>query len=170
MPPIAALREGAVPPPAAVAEVTAAGALLGLVGIALMVVGLFGDLASNAALSFVGGGAGADVPRRRVGQPVPRPAARLGRRRGRSSASAASPGDWRARTPCANPGRTAVTAAALMVGVALVTFVSIFAAGAKETIAKAVDDNLKAAFVVQNTDGFSPFSAAVLPAVRRSTA
>ena len=30
------------------------------------------------------------------------------------------------------------------------------------TIAKAVDDNLKAAFVVQNTDSFSPFSPTVL--------
>ncbi len=65
------------------------------------------------------------------------------------------------------PGRTAVTAAALMVGVALVTFVSIFAAGVKETIAKAVDNNLKAAFVVQNTDGFSPFSPAVLRRVEQ---
>ena len=54
-----------------------------------------------------------------------------------------------------------------MVGVALVAFVSIFAAGVKETIAKAVDDNLKAAFVVQNTDGFSPFSPAVLQRVEQ---
>jgi putative ABC transport system permease protein len=54
-----------------------------------------------------------------------------------------------------------------MVGVALVAFVSIFAAGVKETIAKAVDDNLKAAFVVQNTDGFSPFSPAVLRRVEQ---
>ncbi len=37
------------------------------------------------------------------------------------------------------PGRTAVTAAALMIGVALVTFASIFAAGAKATIDGAVD-------------------------------
>jgi putative ABC transport system permease protein len=36
----------------------------------------------------------------------------------------------------------------------------------KDTIAKAVDDNLKAAFVVQNTDGFSPFSPAVLQRVQ----
>ena len=54
-----------------------------------------------------------------------------------------------------------------MVGVALVAFVSIFAAGVKTTIAKAVDDNLKAAFVVQNTDGFSPFSPTVLRRVEQ---
>jgi putative ABC transport system permease protein len=66
-----------------------------------------------------------------------------------------------------SPGRTAGTASALMVGVALVAFVSIFAAGVKDTIAKSVDENLKAAFVVQNTDGFSAFSAKVLPAVAK---
>ena len=34
-----------------------------------------------------------------------------------------------------NPGRTAITAAALMIGLALVAFVTIFAAGAKDSIA-----------------------------------
>jgi putative ABC transport system permease protein len=43
-----------------------------------------------------------------------------------------------------------------------VTFASIFAAGATATVNKAIDDNLKSAFVVQNTDGFSPFSPQVL--------
>jgi putative ABC transport system permease protein len=51
--------------------------------------------------------------------------------------------------------------------VALVSFASIFAAGAKATIDKAVDQNLKSAFVVQNTDGFSPFSPQVMPTVAR---
>jgi putative ABC transport system permease protein len=58
-----------------------------------------------------------------------------------------------------------VTAAALMIGVALVSFASIFAAGAKATINDAIDANLKSAFVVQNTDGFSPFSPEVLRTV-----
>ena len=40
------------------------------------------------------------------------------------------------------PGRTAATAAALMIGVALVTFASIFAAGAKRDDQRAVDQNL----------------------------
>ena len=47
------------------------------------------------------------------------------------SACAGSSVGWRARTPSGNPGRTAVTAAALMIGVTLVAFVSIFAAGAQ---------------------------------------
>jgi putative ABC transport system permease protein len=54
-----------------------------------------------------------------------------------------------------------------MIGVALVTFASIFAAGAKATINGAIDANLKSAFVVQNTDGFSPFSPQVLASVEK---
>ena len=42
-----------------------------------------------------------------------------------------------------NPGRTAVTAAALMIGLALVAFVTVFAAGLKSSIASAVDDNFQ---------------------------
>jgi putative ABC transport system permease protein len=60
------------------------------------------------------------------------------------------------------PARTAGTAAALMIGVALVTFAAIFAAGAKATIEDAVKSNFKGAFVVQSTDGFSPFTASAM--------
>jgi len=55
-----------------------------------------------------------------------------------------------------NPGRTAVTAAALMIGVALVTFVTVFAAGLKSTVAQVVDENFAGGLVIQNSDGFSP--------------
>jgi putative ABC transport system permease protein len=46
-----------------------------------------------------------------------------------------------------------------------VSFASIFADGGKATINDAIDANLKSAFVVQNTDGFSPFSPEVLKTV-----
>jgi putative ABC transport system permease protein len=167
VPPVEALREGAVPTTRGPSrKVTAAGALLGAIGIALMCVGLFASLSSNAALSFVGGGAGATFLGVALVSPyLVRPLASLvGRPFERTRGIT---GRLARENTVRQPGRTAVTAAALMVGVALVTFVSIFAAGAKETIAKAVDDNLKAAFVVQNTDGFSPFSPKVLPAVER---
>ena len=55
-----------------------------------------------------------------------------------------------------NPSRTAVTAAALMIGVALVAFVTVFAAGLKSTVAQVVDENFAGGLVIQNTDGFSP--------------
>jgi putative ABC transport system permease protein len=58
-----------------------------------------------------------------------------------------------------NPGRTAITAAALMIGVALVAFVTVFAAGLKSTVAQVVDENFSGGLVIQNTDGFSPIPA-----------
>jgi len=144
--------------------VTILGAVLGVAGIALMVAGLFASLSTNAALSFTGAGAAATFlgvalvsPRlvrplaALVGRPIERMTGITGRLARENSVR--------------QPGRTAVTAAALMIGVALVTFASIFAAGAQTTIAKAVDDNLEAAFVVQNVDGFSPYSANVLRTV-----
>ena len=164
VPPVEALHEGAVPPSRGPSrKVTIAGTLLGLLGVGLMAAGLFGSFSSSAALSFVGGGAlltflGVAFVSPYLVRPL---ASVVGRPFERARGIT---GRLARENAVRQPGRTAVTAAALMVGVALVAFVSIFAAGAKETIAKAVDDNLKAAFVVQNTDGFSPFSPAVLPA------
>src|SRR4051794_25864745 len=167
VPPVEALHEGAVPPSRGPSRrVTIAGAVLGLVGVGLMVAGLFGSFSSNASLSFVGGGALATFLGVAFVSPyLVRPLASIvgmpfERTRGIT-------GRLARENTIRQPGRTAVTAAALMVGVALVAFVSIFAAGVKDTIAKAVDDNLKAAFVVQNTDGFSSFSPTVLRRVEQ---
>jgi len=55
-----------------------------------------------------------------------------------------------------NPSRTAVTAAALMIGVTLVAFVTVFAAGLKSTVAQVVDENFAGGLIIKNTDGFSP--------------
>ena len=41
------------------------------------------------------------------------------------------------------PGRTAVTAAALMIGLALVTFVTVFAAGISNSVGDAIDRNFQ---------------------------
>jgi putative ABC transport system permease protein len=54
------------------------------------------------------------------------------------------------------PQRTAVTAAALMVGLALVVLVTVFAAGIRGSVDKTIDDQVSAALIVQNNDGFSP--------------
>ncbi len=60
------------------------------------------------------------------------------------------------------PGRTAVTAAALMIGVTLVAFVSIFAQGLKATISDAVDTAARpGTIIVQNTSGGSPLPPAI---------
>ena len=60
-----------------------------------------------------------------------------------------------ARTPSAIPGRTASTAAALMIGLALVTFVTVFAAGLKGSINNAIDQTFAGDLILSNNDGFS---------------
>ena len=54
-----------------------------------------------------------------------------------------------------NPGRTATTAAALMIGLALVTFVAVFAAGIKSSIDDAIDKSFIGDLTLQHEDGFS---------------
>ncbi len=168
VPPVEALREGVVPIAHGRGRRMAIGAgLLLAIGVGLMCVGLFGSLKSDsAAISFMGGGAALTFvgvallsPRlvRPLANVIGRPIERV----------TGITGQLARENSVRQPGRTAVTAAALMIGVALVTFASIFAAGAKATINGAIDKNLKSAFVVQNTDGFSPFSPEVLRNVDR---
>jgi putative ABC transport system permease protein len=59
------------------------------------------------------------------------------------------------------PGRTAVTSAALMIGLAVVVFVTVFAAGLSDSVGKAIDRNFQGEITLQHTDGFSPIPARV---------
>jgi putative ABC transport system permease protein len=173
VPPIAALREGAVLPPGRFARFTTplAGVLTVLGAVALGV-GLFGGLSSGGALPLVGVGVAAMfigiallTPRlvpalaAVVGAPLPGLTGRLAR-----------------ENAVRQPGRTAITAAALMIGLALVTFASIFASSARSSISKAVDTALAPhVLIIENTDSFSPIprgsgAAAVhLPGVRSAS-
>ena len=129
--------------------------LLAVGGIAMVLIGLFGSGGAGSRAGLMGGGAVAVVFAVSIFSPrlVPPlataagwPLERLRRRTGR-----------RARENTQrNPSRTAVTAAALMIGLALVTFVTVFAAGLKSTVAQVVDENFAGGLVIQNTDGFSP--------------
>jgi putative ABC transport system permease protein len=58
-----------------------------------------------------------------------------------------------------NPSRTAVTAAALMISLALVTFVTVFASGLKSSVAQVIEENFSGGLVIENSDGFSPIPA-----------
>ena len=66
-----------------------------------------------------------------------------------------------------NTGRTAATAAALMIGLALVSGVSIFAAGIKKSVNDAIDTSVHAGLVVENKDGWSSIPAAAGKAVAK---
>jgi putative ABC transport system permease protein len=64
------------------------------------------------------------------------------------------------------PQRTAVTASALMIGVALVVLVAIFAAGLRATIDQGIDEQVRASSIVTHEDGFSPLSEEVVERLR----
>jgi putative ABC transport system permease protein len=156
VPPIAALH-AFNPPPTRRRRLAFAviAALLGLAGLGMVLIGLFGNADSGAAAGLMGGGAVVIVFAVSLFSPrlVPPlatvagwPLERLRRLTGRLARENAQ----------RNPSRTAVTAAALMIGLALVAFVTVFAAGLKSSVAQVVDENFAGGLVIQNSDGFSP--------------
>ncbi|MFN8215395.1 MAG: FtsX-like permease family protein [Solirubrobacterales bacterium] len=129
--------------------------VVALIGLVLVVRGLAGGGGAGTRAGFIGGGALVAVlavslfsPRlvpglaRAAGWPLERVRRLLGRL-ARENAQR-------------NPSRTAITAAALMIGIALVAFVTVFAAGIKSTVAQVVDENFAGGLIIQNSDGFSP--------------
>jgi putative ABC transport system permease protein len=68
-----------------------------------------------------------------------------------------APGRLARENAMRNPARTATTAAALMIGVALVTFVAVLGQGLKSSFSDSLDKQLAANYVVTAQDGFTPF-------------
>ena len=62
--------------------------------------------------------------------------------------------------------RTASTAAALMIGLALVTAVGVLAAGLKTTFGNSVQKQFKADYALTSEDGFTPTGIASEAAIR----
>jgi len=140
--------------------------LLGLAGLAILLAGLFGGGSGDTRAGLMGGGAvavvlGVSLFSPRLVPPLARiagwPLERLRRLTGRLARENAQ----------RNPGRTAVTAAALMIGLALVTFVTVFAAGLKSSVAQVIDQNFEGGLVIQSSNGFTPIPAAAAAAARR---
>jgi putative ABC transport system permease protein len=129
--------------------------VLSVAGVALVLAGLLGGGSAGTSAGLIGIGAvvvvfAVSLFTPRLVPPLARtagwPLERLRRLTGRLARENAQ----------RNPSRTAVTAAALMIGVALVAFVLVFAAGLKSTVAQVVDENFAGGLVIQNSDGFSP--------------
>jgi len=68
------------------------------------------------------------------------------------------PGNLARQNAMRNPRRTASTAAALMIGLALVAFVSVFAASIKASTNKILDESVSADYILQVTNTFQPFT------------
>jgi putative ABC transport system permease protein len=162
VPPIAALQDAASLPRGRAARwrTPLAGAIA-LLGVGLMLLGLFGSASGGDAAALVGAGAavifiGVGLLASHVVGPLAAAVGRpLERVRGVS-------GRLARENATRNSRRTAATAASLMIGVALVGFITVFAAGLKASIADAVSLGLKGSLIAQNPN-FQPLPS---PAAR----
>jgi len=172
VPPIAAVREGATLPPGRFHRFRGVGALLlALAGFAALLYGLFGSgLDTTQILVWMGLGAlliflGVALFSSRLVRPLAQvlgwPAARFG-------GAAGSLARDNARR---NPQRTGSTAAALMIGLALVTLVATLAAGIVQTFRGAVNDLWKTSdsdYGITAQNNFSPIPIAAAEAAARA--
>ena len=161
VPPIAAVREGAVLPKSRFARFGLYAALATISGsVALLLVGLLASgLSTTQRLLAIGIGAavlfvGVAMLAPTLVPPLVRvlgwPAAKLGGGAGKLARGNAT----------RNPARTASTASALMIGLALVTFVGVLAAGLRSRFENSVNQAFIANYAVTATNNFTPISVA----------
>ncbi|MGB2874814.1 MAG: FtsX-like permease family protein [Gaiellaceae bacterium] len=161
VPPIAAVREGSVLPVSRFAKygpVTALGILTAAV--ALVALGTLGKgIATGPRLLMIGVGVlllffGVSMNAARVVRPL---AAVLG---APARTVGGAPGILARDNATRNPSRTASTASALMIGLALVTFVAIFGQGVRKSFESAVNQLFIADYAVTATNTFTPIDVA----------
>ena len=169
VPPIAAVREGATLPRSRFSRFTPyiAGVVVVLAVLALAYGTLADDIATSDRFALLGLGVlalffGVAMLSSRLVVPLSKvvgiPARRLGGIAGQLA-------EGNARR---NPGRTAATAAALMIGIALVTFVAVLAQGLRVSNSDAIERQIQSDLIVTSQDGYSEFPAAVGDAVANS--
>lgn len=137
-----------------------------LLGLAALLGGLFGGAGGSAAASLLGLGMIVMIFGVALMAPVlVRPLARIiGRPLERIQGM---PGRLARENAERQPQRTAITASALMIGLALVVFTAIFAAGLRGSIDKVIDEQFsRSALIVTHDDGFSPVPADVAEQLR----
>jgi putative ABC transport system permease protein len=167
VPPIAAVREGSTLPPSrfaahslktAVAVIAASVAAIcvgifasGIATLAVVLLLVFGILGLFVGVAFA-------APH--MVKPLTRVVGLPARRSGGVAGELANANSVR------NPSRTASTAAALMIGLTLVTVVAVLGEGMRSTVESAVTDQVDAAYILNGTDG-EPFEAAEGDALAR---
>jgi len=155
--PVAALRDDVAMPESALHWRLIAGAALVVVGAAGMLAGLYADVPSPGW--WVGGGilavllgvAGAAPV---ISRPVVGVATAVYRR------VYGPVGNLAGQNSLRNPRRTAATASALMIGLALVTTMSILGSSAKASVDATIEENFHGDLVVSNVIGM-PFSTGI---------
>jgi putative ABC transport system permease protein len=162
VPPIAAVREGFELPPGRFARFRAPGsALLALLGFGALVYGLFGPgLGTTQILLWMGLGTvlvffGVALLSARFVGPL---AWAVG---WPSTHLAGAAGTLARDNARRNPQRTASTAAALMIGLALVTLVAVLAAGIISSFKGAVNDLFTGDYAITAENNFSPIPISI---------
>jgi putative ABC transport system permease protein len=169
VPPIAAVREGAEVPPGRWARFRPVGSiLLTTAGFLLLILGLFGHglgtkqilllMGLGTLLIFIGVALLASRFVRPLAWTLGAPAARFG------GAAGALARDNSRR----NPQRTASTASALMIALALITLVAVIAAGITKSFRSAVDDLWVSGYAITAQNNFDPIPIAAGDAAART--
>lgn len=158
IPPVAAMQDVAAEPRQPSSRRAARGAILTLIGVIALGLGLFGHYGNRVSLVGVGAIA-VFVGIATLGPLVARPVSRL---LGAPLAARGTTGKLAQQNAMRNPSRTAATAAALMVGVTLVSLMTIIASSTKASVDSIIDSALRADYVVSSggvaggSSGFSP--------------
>jgi putative ABC transport system permease protein len=153
IPPIAAMRDVSIDRSSTSIVRILSGGLVTLAGIVALLAGLFGQqiaaVGVGAGVIFLGVAILGPVIASPVSAALGAPIRALRGVTGRLAESNAA----------RNPKRTSATAAALMIGVALVVFITIFGASIRSSVNAAIDKSMKADYVV--TSG--SFGTGILP-------
>ena len=158
IPPVAAMQDVAAEPRQPSVRRTARGAILTVGGAAVLGAGLFGH-AGNRVMLVAAGASAVFIGIEILGPFVARPASRL---LGAPLAAHSTTGKLGQENAMRNPSRTAATAAALMVGVTLVSLMTIVASSMKASTTAIIDSAVRADYVVSSggiaggSSGFSP--------------
>jgi putative ABC transport system permease protein len=159
VPPIAAVREGSVLPQSRFAAHSAkTGVGVVLSALAAIAAGMFAGGVSGAvmALLIAGGVLGLFMGIALLAPSLVKPLARVVGWPARRAGGVA--GDLAGANAVRNPSRTASTAAALMIGLTLVTVVAVLGSGINAGTKKAITDQLHAGYVVDGNEDL-PFRA-----------
>ena len=159
--PIEALRAGEAPPQTTLRGRLVWGSLISALGVGSLAAGLFTDMGDRLQLvglgtasTFLGVAVLSPLFARPMARVLGAPFRRMGMagRLGRENAMRA-------------PRRTASTASALMIGLGLVAFVAVFAASLRASFRVALEDTLRADFIMSTTQ-FQPFSPELAESLR----
>ena len=167
--PVLAMRDGAVTQAGSSSRATRLGGVVGVLAGVLLAAGMFaGGVAIGARFMLIVPGCLllfiAVALLRRI---AARLASLLGRPAERFAGEA---GALARRNAMRNPARTASTAAALMIGIALVVFVSSIGAGLRQSTTQTLARQITASYVVGSDDGSSPIDGGAGAALRSDPA